>query len=90
MRRQSRKVDALEEGEGVAVDASLHGQQQQALISVTGLVEIMRQATVGAGSTKQPFTFYAVACVLYLLLTTVSGQGFARAERWASRGVRRA
>ena len=64
--------------------------KETALISVTGLVEIMRQATVGAGSTKQPFTFYAVACVLYLLLTTVSGQGFARAERWASRGVRRA
>jgi len=64
--------------------------KETALISVTGLVEIMRQATVGAGSTKQPFTFYAVACVLYLLLTTVSGRGFARAERWASRGVRRA
>ncbi len=62
--------------------------KETALISVTGLVEIMRQATVGAGSTKQPFTFYAVACVLYLLLTTISGQGFARAERWANRGVR--
>ncbi len=64
--------------------------KETALISVTGLVEIMRQATVGAGSTKQPFTFYAVACVLYLLLTTVSGHGFARAERWANRGVRSA
>jgi octopine/nopaline transport system permease protein len=64
--------------------------KETALISVTGLVEIMRQSTVGAGSTKQPFTFYAVAAVLYLLLTTVSGQGFRRAERWAGRGVRRA
>jgi octopine/nopaline transport system permease protein len=64
--------------------------KETALISVTGLVEIMRQATIGAGSTKQPFTFYAVACLLYLMLTTVSGRGFARAERWASRGVRRA
>lgn len=64
--------------------------KETALISVTGLVEIMRQSTIGAGSTKQPFTFYAVACLLYLLLTTVSGRGFARAERWASRGVRRA
>jgi octopine/nopaline transport system permease protein len=64
--------------------------KETALISVTGLVEIMRQSTIGAGSTKQPFTFYAVAAVLYLLLTTVSGQGFRRAERWAGRGVRRA
>lgn len=64
--------------------------KETALISVTGLVEIMRQATVGAGSTKQPFTFYAAACVLYLILTTVSGLGFGRAERWAARGVRRA
>ncbi|MBL8702511.1 MAG: ABC transporter permease [Alphaproteobacteria bacterium] len=64
--------------------------KETALISVTGLVEIMRQSTVGAGSTKQPFTFYAVACVLYLTLTTVSGFGFSRAERWANRGVRSA
>lgn len=62
--------------------------KETALISVTGLVEIMRQSTVGAGSTKQPFTFYAVACVLYLCLTTISGLGFSRAERWANRGVR--
>jgi octopine/nopaline transport system permease protein len=63
--------------------------KETALISVTGLVEIMRQSTIGAGSTKQPFTFYAVAALLYLLLTTVSGEGLRRAERWASRGVRR-
>jgi octopine/nopaline transport system permease protein len=61
-----------------------------ALISVTGLVEIMRQAYVAAGSTRQPFTFYLVAAALYLLLTTFSNYGFQRAEGWASRGVRRA
>ncbi len=63
--------------------------KETALISVTGLVEIMRQATIGAGSTKKPFTFYACAAFLYLLLTTLSGLGLARAERWAARGVRR-
>jgi octopine/nopaline transport system permease protein len=63
--------------------------KETALISVTGLVEIMRQATIGAGSTKQPFTFYACAAVLYLMLTSLSSLGFARAERWADRGVRR-
>ena len=61
-----------------------------ALISVTGLVEIMRQAHIAAGSTRQPFTFYLVAAGLYLVLTTFSNYGFQRAEGWASRGVRRA
>ena len=60
------------------------------LISVTGLVEIMRQAHIAAGSTRQPFTFYFVAACLYLLLTTFSTYGFRRAEAWAGRGVRRA
>jgi octopine/nopaline transport system permease protein len=61
-----------------------------ALISVTGLVEIMRQAHIATGSTRQPFTFYVVAAVLYLVLTTFSNYGFKQAEDWANRGVRRA
>ncbi|MGH6918719.1 MAG: ABC transporter permease [Geminicoccaceae bacterium] len=61
-----------------------------ALISVTGLVELMRQAHVASGSTRQPFTFYLVAAVLYLMMTAVSNYGFQRAEDWANRGVRRA
>ena len=61
-----------------------------ALISVTGLVEIMRQAHIAAGSSRQPFTFYLVAACLYLLLTSFSNYGFRRAEDWASRGVRQA
>jgi octopine/nopaline transport system permease protein len=64
--------------------------KETSLISVTGLVEIMRQASVGAGSTKQPFTFFAAAAVLYLGLTTLSGRAFRWSERWADRGVRRA
>jgi len=59
------------------------------LISVIGLVEIMRQAAIAAGSTKQPFTFYLVAAVLYLGLTSLSNRGFDRAEAWANKGVRR-
>ncbi|MGH6942708.1 MAG: ABC transporter permease [Geminicoccaceae bacterium] len=61
-----------------------------ALISVTGLVEIMRQAHIAAGSTRQPFTFYALAALLYMVLSTFSNYGFQRAEGWARRGVRRA
>ena len=42
------------------------------LISVTGLVEIMRQSYIAAGSTRDPLFFYSFAEVLYLLLTFVS------------------
>lgn len=58
------------------------------LISVIGLVEIMRQAGIASGSTKEPFTFYLVAALLYLGLTSLSNRGFNRAEAWAARGVR--
>ena len=37
------------------------------LISVTGLVEIMRQSYIAAGSTRDPLFFYSFAAVLYLL-----------------------
>ena len=42
------------------------------LISVTGLVEIMRQSYIAAGSTRDPLFFYSFAAVLYLLLTFFS------------------
>jgi octopine/nopaline transport system permease protein len=64
--------------------------KESALISVVGLTEILRQAQVGAGSTRQPFAFFITAALLYLLLTSVSGWGFRRAETTAMRGVRRA
>jgi len=64
--------------------------KETSLISVIGLAEIMRQAAVGAGSTKEPFTFYLTAFFLYLGLTSISNRGFLRAEGWANRGVRRA
>ena len=60
-----------------------------ALISVIGFVEIMRQSAVAAGSTREPFTFYSMAGLLFLLLTALSGRVFARAERWAEKGVRK-
>ncbi len=43
-----------------------------ALVSVVGLNDLMRQAYVATGSTKQPFTFYMAAAVIYLCLTIVS------------------
>lgn len=62
--------------------------KQTSMISVIGLVEIMRQSAVASGSTKEPFTFYLVAAVLFLALTAVSNKVFQKAENWASKGVR--
>ena len=56
------------------------------LISVTGLVEIMRQSYVAAGSTRDPLFFYSFAAVLYLLLTFLSMKLINRLEAKYSRG----
>ena len=56
------------------------------LISVTGLVEIMRQSYIAAGSTRDPLFFYSFAAVLYLLLTFLSMKLINRLELRYSRG----
>ena len=56
------------------------------LISVTGLVEIMRQSYIAAGSTRDPLFFYSFAAVLYLLLTYLSMKLINRLEIKYSRG----
>ena len=56
------------------------------LISVTGLVEIMRQSSVAAGSTRDPLFFYSFAAVLYLFLTYLSMNLINRLEIKYSRG----
>jgi octopine/nopaline transport system permease protein len=63
--------------------------KESALISVVGLTEILRQAQVGAGSTRQPFAFFITAAALYLMLSSISGWGFQKAEALGMRGVRR-
>lgn len=64
--------------------------KETALISVIGLVELLREASVGAGSVMQPFYFYMTAGALYLVLTGLSSIGFERAEIVATRGMRKA
>ena len=56
------------------------------LISVTGLVEIMRQSYIAAGSTRDPLFFYSIAAVLYLLLTFLSMKLINKLEVKYSRG----
>lgn len=64
--------------------------KESALISVTGLVELLRQSQIGSGSTREPFPFYLTAGALYLAITTVSTYAFGRLERRTLRGVRTA
>ena len=56
------------------------------LISVTGLVEIMRQSYIAAESTRDPLFFYSFAAVLYLLLTYLSMKLINKLELKYSRG----
>lgn len=61
--------------------------KDSALISVTGLAELMRSSQVAAGSTRQYFLFYIVGGSLYLILTSLSDRVFNGAERKANRSM---
>jgi len=61
--------------------------KDSALISVTGLAELMRTSQVAAGSTRQYFLFFIVVGALYLVLTSLSDRVFNRAERRANRSM---
>lgn len=61
-----------------------------ALVSVIELRELMRSAEVAAQATRQPFTFYFLAALLYLLLTVASNLLQRKLEAWASRGTGKA
>ena len=61
--------------------------KDSALISVTGLVELMRASQVAAGSTRQYFLFFIAGGLLYLILTSLSDRVFNGAERRANRSM---
>src|SRR5262249_42386812 len=60
--------------------------KDSALISVVGLEELLRKTAITAGSTRQPFTFYFAAALIYLAFTLASSAGLHWAERRARRG----
>lgn len=43
-----------------------------ALVSIIGLDDMVRKASLAAGATRMPFTFYAAVAGIYLLITTIS------------------
>lgn len=64
--------------------------KDSALISVVGLEELLRKTAITAGATRQPFTFYFAAALIYLGFTVVSSVALNWAERRAARGLQSA
>ncbi|WQG59231.1 ABC transporter permease [Pseudomonas sp. RTB3] len=60
-----------------------------ALVSVIGLEEIMRHSQIAVGFTKQAFTFFMVAALMYLGLTVLAMSGMYFLEKRAARGFAR-
>ncbi|PSS59739.1 ABC transporter permease [Ensifer sp. NM-2] len=63
--------------------------KETALLSVIGLTELLRQAGVAAGSTRQPLLFYAVAALMFLIIGRVTGLALKRMEYHLARPWRR-
>ena len=59
------------------------------LVSVIAISDLMRQTSLAVGVTKEPFLFYLVACLIYLLFSGVSSLVFAALEARAARGFKR-
>lgn len=60
--------------------------KESALLSVIGVVEIMRSASLAVGSTRLPFTFYLAAAILFMTITALSEFGLKRLSVRANRG----
>ncbi|MFH7585414.1 arginine ABC transporter permease ArtQ [Oceanimonas smirnovii] len=56
-----------------------------ALVSLIGVHDLMHQAKSAAASTYEPFTWYALAALIYLAITLVSQQGLKRLQARVTR-----
>nr|WP_228518539.1 MULTISPECIES: ABC transporter permease subunit [unclassified Gluconobacter] len=59
--------------------------KETALLSIIGLVELLRQSTIASGATRQPLLFYGVAALLYLVMGQVTALGIRTVERRLAR-----
>lgn len=59
--------------------------KETALLSIIGLVELLRQSTIASGATRQPLLFYGVAGLLYLVMGQTTALGFRRVEKQLAR-----
>lgn len=59
-----------------------------ALVSVIALNDLLRMTSFAVSTTKEPFFFYLIACLLYLAMSIASSFGISAIERWSERGER--
>jgi len=52
-----------------------------ALVSVIALDDLLRKTNIAVGVTKEPFFFYGVACMIYLVMSMISSAGLSSLER---------
>ena len=52
-----------------------------ALVSAIGLSDIVRQAGIAARVTREPFLFFGLACLVYLVLAIISSAGIRAVEK---------
>lgn len=62
--------------------------KETALVSVIALDDLLRMTSYAVSTTKEPFFFYFVACMIYLAMSIVSSFGINAIERWSERGDR--
>jgi arginine/ornithine transport system permease protein len=60
-----------------------------AIVSVIGLHDLMMKGSQAAGSTREPFVFYAAVAVIYLIFTSVSELVFDRLQKRLAVGQRK-
>ncbi|KGQ62278.1 arginine ABC transporter permease ArtQ [Gallibacterium anatis] len=56
-----------------------------ALVSLIGVDDLMRQAELVNASTHQPFTWYGIAALLYLVITLISQAGIRKLDLYFTR-----
>lgn len=56
-----------------------------ALVSLIGLADLMNKSQIASSATHKPFTFFLLAALIYLILTSVSQQLLNRFNRNANR-----
>ena len=57
-----------------------------ALVSLVGLTDLVRMADIAAAATQEPFLFYVVAGLVFVMFSGLTMAGSVRLERWAFRG----
>lgn len=60
-----------------------------ALVAVIALPDLLRRTQIAVGATREPFFFFAVAMLIYFVLSMASSAGLSALERRYSRGEAR-